>query len=222
MDILDMNMPEISGVEVVKSLRFMDATHSLPIIMLTADATPEAKEASLNAGASAFLTKPINVKTLLEKIAVLTRDIHRESANKKYKPASNELIVSDFPESPWFDETVLQDLSMLGNGPQFVRDLLDNFIIDGTRHVERIKIAASHDYLDYREALHALKGSSTELGAARLVNICIKGEALKPYDMGSDKIKTLSRELDNVFELTTNAFNEISADRNRSNSDKSE
>ena len=56
--ILDMNMPEITGVEVVKSLRFMDTSGELPVIMLTADATPEAKDASLNAGADRFLTAP--------------------------------------------------------------------------------------------------------------------------------------------------------------------
>ena len=142
--------------------------------------------------------------------------------DRKYKPDTNKLIASDFPESPWFDETVLQELSVLGSGPQFVRNLLDNFIIDGTRHVERIRKAGSHDYLEYREALHALKGSSTELGAARLVNICKKGEALKPYDIGSDKIQTLIGEIENVFELTTKAFNGISTNYYKSKPNKSE
>jgi two-component system sensor histidine kinase RpfC len=64
--ILDMNMPEISGIEVVKTLRFMDTSGELPVIMLTADATPEAKDASLSAGANRFLTKPIDARGLLE------------------------------------------------------------------------------------------------------------------------------------------------------------
>ena len=38
--IVDMNMPEVSGLDVVKALRFMDTSSKLPIIMLTADATP--------------------------------------------------------------------------------------------------------------------------------------------------------------------------------------
>ena len=64
--ILDMNMPEVSGVEVVKALRFMDTSGRLPVIMLTADATPEAKQTSLKAGANRFLTKPIDARALLE------------------------------------------------------------------------------------------------------------------------------------------------------------
>jgi len=73
--ILDMNMPEVSGVEVVKTLRFMDTSNQLPVIMLTADATPEAKEASLSAGANRFLTKPIDARGLLECIASLSKNI---------------------------------------------------------------------------------------------------------------------------------------------------
>ena len=35
--ILDMNMPEMNGLDVVKAIRFMDTSNSLPILMLTAD-----------------------------------------------------------------------------------------------------------------------------------------------------------------------------------------
>lgn len=220
--ILDMNMPKISGIEVVKSLRFMDATHSLPVIMLTADATPEAREESMNAGANAFLTKPIEVKALLEKIAILSHNINRDVANKDNKPVSNKRIAFDYPQSPWIDEAVLHELSMLGDEPNFLQNLLGIFVCDGTRHVEQIRKASSHDYLEYREALHALKGSSTELGATRLVAICEKGEALKPYDLGSDKIQALVVELENIFQHTAEGFTTFSANKSGPKADKSE
>ena len=84
--ILDMNMPEVSGIEVVKSLRFMDTSGKLPVIMLTADATPEAKTASLNAGANRFLTKPIDARGLLECIATLSKNIRRTKRDKTCTP----------------------------------------------------------------------------------------------------------------------------------------
>ena len=205
--ILDKNMPERSGIEVVKSLRFMDSTHSMPVIMLTADATPEAREECINAGANAYLTKPINVKELLEKIALLSRNLRRESAsNSRHKATASNLIANDYPESPWFNETVLHELSLLGDEPNFIKDLVENFIGDGTRHIERITDAASHDYLEFREALHALKGSSAELGANKLVDICLKAEALKPYDIETDRIQTMVREITRIFKLTTEAL----------------
>jgi len=221
--ILDKNMPERSGIEVVKSLRFMDTTLSMPVIMLTADATPEAREECINAGANAYLTKPINVKELLEKIAVLSRNIHRESAsNNRHKAAAGNLLANDYPDSPWFNETILHELSLLGDEPNFIKSLVENFIGDGTRHIERISDAASNDYLEFREALHALKGSSVELGANKLVDICLKCEALKPYDIGTDRIQSMVSEITRVFNLTAEALSTAVADSSKFNPGGSE
>jgi len=221
--ILDKNMPERSGIEVVKSLRFMDATHSMPVIMLTADATPEAREECINAGANAYLTKPINVKELLEKIAALSRNIRRETAsNGRHRTSTSNLIANDHSESPWFNQTVLHELSLLGDEPNFIKGLVQDFINDGTRHIECINDAASHDYLEFREALHALKGSSSELGATRLVDICLKAEALKPYDIETDRIETMVREISRIFKQTTEALSVTVSSSSKFNPGESE
>ena len=208
--IVDMNMPKRNGIEVVKSLRFMDASHSLPIIMLTADATPEALNESMNAGASAFMTKPINSRTLLEKIASLSRNIESNTAT----PLKHGFQVKEHNQtkqlpgnsSKWFNEKSLQNLSELGDKPEFIQSLVTNFIADGTRHIESIKVSCNSDYLEYREALHALKGSSTELDAGKLVAICLQGESLKPYDIGSEKILALVGQIEDIFSHTGEAL----------------
>ena len=206
--ILDMNMPEITGVEVVKSLRFMDTSDQLPVIMLTADATPEAKEASLNAGANRFLTKPIDARGLLECIASLSKNTRKAKAAKpsiQRKPLTQ--LHSNFSESEWFDNVVLHELDILGDDPDFIKTLLKNFEKEGSQHVLNIKKSMYDDYLEYRENLHALKGSSTELGANRLVEICLEGEALKPYDMASEKINQMCLQIEEVFNKTVTALN---------------
>ncbi len=206
--ILDMNMPEISGVEVVKSLRFMDTTGNLPVIMLTADATPEAREASLNAGANRFLTKPIDARGLLECIASLSKNIRKSKARKV--PLARESRThspSHFAESEWYDNVVLHELDMLGDDPDFVNTLLRNFEKDGAQHILNIKKAMYDDFLEYRENLHALKGSATELGANKLVEICNEGESLKPYDIGSEKINKMCLAIEEVFNMTVAALN---------------
>ena len=216
--ILDKNMPERSGVEVVKALRFMDTTQSMPVIMLTADATPEAKEECINAGANEFLTKPIDVKELLAKIALLSRDANLKVAtNNRHKSTTTKVIASNNPESPWFNETVLHDLSILGDDPDFIKDLVISFIADGDRHIDRINNSCKNDYLELREALHALKSSSTELGANQLVDVCLKCEALKPYDIGTVKIQSLVREINRVFKRTTKALGARIADSDKFN-----
>jgi two-component system sensor histidine kinase RpfC len=206
--ILDMNMPEISGVEVVKSLRFMDTSGQLPVIMLTADATPEAKEASLNAGANRFLTKPIDARGLLECIASLSKNIRKAKASKSVvSPESKKQLQSNFIYSEWYDNIVLHELDILGGDPDFLKTLLKNFENDGLKHILNLKKAMYDDYLEYRENLHALKGSATELGAGRLVASCAEGEKLKPYDMDTEKINHMCLHIEEVFNETVTALN---------------
>jgi two-component system sensor histidine kinase RpfC len=205
--ILDMNMPEVSGVEVVKSLRFMDTSGKLPVIMLTADATPEAREASLNAGANRFLTKPIDARGLLECIASLSKNIRRAKAGKPVSQEPRRQLQSNFIQSEWYDNIVLHELDLLGDDPGFIKTLLKNFENDGLQHILNIKKAMYDDYLEYRENLHALKGSATELGAGKLVASCAEAEALKPYDMDSEKIIQMSLHIEEVFNNTVTALN---------------
>ena len=209
--ILDMNMPEISGVEVVKSLRFMDTSSRLPVIMLTADATPEAREASLDAGADRFLTKPIDARGLLECIASLSNRLRKPKASSPVPKEPRRLVGSKFAESNWYDNIVLQELDMLGDEPEFLRSLLRNFEEEGAKHVGNIKKAMQDDYLEYRDNLHALKGSATELGASKLVDICVEAEALKPFDMGSDKIRQMCMNIEEVFNETVTALSNATA-----------
>jgi len=205
--ILDMNMPEVSGIEVVKSLRFMDTSASLPVIMLTADATPEAKEASLKAGVNAFLTKPIEARGLLEKIASLSRNLDTVKLDLQDRDPLTVKSDNHASESTWYDEKVIHELSMLGDDSSFIHSLVTNFIKDGEKHIAGINSAMQDDYLEYRERLHSLKGSATEIGAGKLVEICLQCEALKPYDIGSAEINALSHKLEDFFYNTVSALN---------------
>jgi len=189
--ILDMNMPERNGIEVVQAMRFMDTSNSIPVIMLTADATPEAKQSSLNAGADAFLTKPINSRALLEKIAELSPD--RMTVTETVSQKTNNDI------SPWFDKNVIYELAKLGGGEAFIQKLILCFKEDGYKHLDIIKKAATDDYLSYRESLHALKGSSAEIGATRLSELCLQGESLKVYEIDSLHLHELTIEMETTF-----------------------
>ena len=205
--ILDMNMPEISGVEVVKSLRFMDTSGNLPVIMLTADATPDAKETSIAAGANRFLTKPIDARGLLECIASLSKSLNKPEPERQSVEFPRTRIATTFPESEWYDNVVLHELDILGDDADFIKTLLRNFEKEGSQHILNIKQAMYDDYLEYRENLHALKGSATELGASRLVESCIEGESLKPYELGSETINQMCSNLEEVFNKTVTALN---------------
>jgi len=63
--IVDLAMPEMDGLTVLRQLRSSQRHRSLPIIMLTASGREQDRLQALKAGANAFLTKPINVWQLV-------------------------------------------------------------------------------------------------------------------------------------------------------------
>jgi CheY-like chemotaxis protein len=67
--LLDLHLPDLSGDEVLQQLRDDPATTTIPVIMVSADATPRQVQRLLSGGAAAYLTKPIDVKELLRVVA---------------------------------------------------------------------------------------------------------------------------------------------------------
>jgi two-component system sensor histidine kinase RpfC len=206
--ILDMNLPELTGIEVLKAIQFMGISH-FPVIMLTADATPEAKQNSLNAGAALFLTKPIDSRLLLKEIATLTAD------NTVIKPAHIQNHSSKAAEQ-WFEQDVIAELGILGGGDSFVAQLIKGFKADGHKHLSILKTSAADDYLRFRESLHALKGSAAELRATKLVELCRQGEQLKPYEINTNTINDLTIQIEQAFHKTVSALEESLLDESLS------
>jgi signal transduction histidine kinase/CheY-like chemotaxis protein len=66
--LLDLHLPDIDGDEVLRRLKADERTANIPVIMLSADAGERTAPRLRAAGASAFLTKPIKVRDLLEAI----------------------------------------------------------------------------------------------------------------------------------------------------------
>jgi len=64
--LLDNRLPDLGGLEVLAALKNDTRTQSIPVIVLSADATPGQIHSFLAAGAAEYLTKPVDVKTLLE------------------------------------------------------------------------------------------------------------------------------------------------------------
>ncbi len=66
--LLDVNLPKLSGIEVLKSLRADERTKSIPILILSARAQAKDIKAGLKAGANRYLCKPISFANILEEI----------------------------------------------------------------------------------------------------------------------------------------------------------
>jgi len=63
--LLDLHLPDLDGAEVLSRLRHEPRTRHIPVVVLTADATPGQATRLLEQGAAAYLTKPFEVQELL-------------------------------------------------------------------------------------------------------------------------------------------------------------
>jgi two-component system, chemotaxis family, chemotaxis protein CheY len=65
---LDLNMPDIGGLEVLEFVRGQPRLRDLPIIVVTTRGDETSRARSLAAGASRFMTKPFKPETLVEEV----------------------------------------------------------------------------------------------------------------------------------------------------------
>ena len=63
--LLDLHLPDINGEEVLQRLREDPVTAPIPVVIVSADATPGQVQRLLASGATAYITKPIDVRELL-------------------------------------------------------------------------------------------------------------------------------------------------------------
>lgn len=62
--ILDINMPEVTGIMMLEFVRRRPELQNLPVIMLSSEATDIQIDEALNLGADAYVTKPVSIDEL--------------------------------------------------------------------------------------------------------------------------------------------------------------
>ena len=71
--VLDLNMPDIGGVEVVQFIRGQDTLRDLPILIVTTRGDEASRARVLAAGASRFMTKPFTPDGILGEVLDLLK-----------------------------------------------------------------------------------------------------------------------------------------------------
>jgi len=69
--VLDLNMPDIGGFEVLEFVRGQDKLRALPILVVTTRGDETSRAKALESGASAFLTKPFSPDVILAEVRTL-------------------------------------------------------------------------------------------------------------------------------------------------------
>jgi two-component system sensor histidine kinase RpfC len=174
--LIDRNMPRLSGIETVQAIRLTQgARERLPVAMLSADVTPEAKRECLEAGADAFLAKPIEAARLLEELQALCSGKPEAGARPvaidSMRPVPRE--AAHLGMASIVNADTLADLEELGSSPAFMDKLIGVFVADNVTLMTKIESAlAARNVAEFRSHLHAMKGSAASMGAERLTGYC--------------------------------------------------
>ena len=69
--VLDLNMPDIGGIEVVEFMRSQDKLRDLPVLIVTTRGDEDSRARAMQAGASRVMTKPFTPDAILAEVRVL-------------------------------------------------------------------------------------------------------------------------------------------------------
>jgi two-component system, cell cycle response regulator DivK len=66
--LLDLGLPDMSGLDVVRTLKAQEATAGIPVIAITGHALDTDRDACIAAGCDGYVTKPVDTRQLLDLI----------------------------------------------------------------------------------------------------------------------------------------------------------
>lgn len=195
--ILDMNMPHMGGLEVVKVHRALSRhPQETPVIILTANATLEARQECERAHINAYLTKPVDALTLLDTVSRLTLTPAKTDVPELVHSAHQ---VEESYVAGIINENTLHHLALLGgNQENFLRTVIYGFLSETDKLLEAMRMALNkREYSTFRELAHILKGSSGNVGAEVLFNVCSHILALNDTELEISATDSMAQMLGN-------------------------
>lgn len=175
--VLDMHMPGLDGLSVLRQYRAQFPRSKLPVIMLTANVSLDAQRQCADTGANAYLAKPVRAADLLGEIERLLRESEVETI-QPFVARANDARAAPAPLPELVDTSVLAELDRLYRDPRELGRTIGEYEREGRELFARIAQACkSGNHAAFCDAVHALKGNAANVGANRLMQVCRETEA---------------------------------------------
>jgi two-component system sensor histidine kinase RpfC len=178
--LLDIQMPDLTGVEVMRTHVEQKPEKPVPMIALTADTTEECRADCLSVGARSILHKPVDMKTLYRELYQIVAGADPVSSVKQRRCAT------DSPTLDLLDYELLHELAETGRRPDYVATLVSCFKQDGEQLLSGLRHAFQLNRIgDGRALLHRLKGMSGSIGACEMAAVCQEGLTLSDAELSA-------------------------------------
>ena len=198
--LMDIQMPEMDGLEATRRLRADKRLSDLPVIAMTAHALDAERQRCLAAGMNDFLTKPID-PDLLQQILIRWQP-DQASPKRSQKLETAPMNTADgFPDLPGIDKA--DGLKRMMNKPSLYEKVLRDFHARFSNEPTHIRTAlASGDFSTAERRAHSTKGLAGTIGAPALQHAAKELEnTLHAGEIPSETTFTqFERELKTVIE----------------------
>jgi putative two-component system response regulator len=109
--LLDIEMPEMNGYEVIKNLKADPKTADIPVIFLTAHSDPEKELEGLSLGAIDYISKPFSPPLLMQRIENHLLIMSQKQELKKYNDHLRDMVIEQIEQIAELQYAVLGAVS---------------------------------------------------------------------------------------------------------------
>ncbi|WP_434998302.1 response regulator [Vibrio scophthalmi] len=227
---MDISMPEMDGMEACKAIRALDDPHSanIPIIALTAHALTGDKEKFLEVGMNDYLSKPVRLSQLIEKINLFLNSEDEKCADKEVFSATDIVDESSLSASDdrnkvnneeitvneeLVDEEILQQM-IQDTSADVLPLLIDHYVEESKQRIETLNTAFIEKNAEVIEfESHTLGSSSLALGnrvlsdlARKIERLCLEGHPEQVFDYHQELIELAQHSFEAIIHRKTLGF----------------
>jgi PAS domain S-box-containing protein len=202
---MDIQMPDMDGVETTQELKKRFPGLTSPIVAMTAYSMKEDRDRFLSQGMDDYIAKPIRAQHLIWKVKELIGNVEGRKLELKQKEIAQEVSL------PVLDREIIDQLKAIG-GADLVFSVFEDFVMESNELVDGAVAAyAQGDIPTVKSNLHTLKGSAGTVGVSQVAEIAKDAE----WRLKSDDTSTLSEalpQLERAYRKFLDGYEELLAD----------